>query len=52
MSPSTRGIIYIVTGQKFVEGACCSAAGVKRCMPDISITMLSDVSVSFLSGWQ
>lgn len=45
MSPSTRGIIYIVTGQKFVEEACRSAASVKRCMPDIPITVLSDMPV-------
>jgi hypothetical protein len=29
MSPSTRGIIYIVTGQKFVEEACRSAVSAK-----------------------
>lgn len=34
MSPSTRGIIYIVTGQKFVEEACRSAAGVMRLCVD------------------
>lgn len=45
MSTSTRGIIYIVTGQKFLEEACRSAASVKRCMPDIPITILSDVPV-------
>ena len=43
MSSPSRGIIYIVTGQKFVDEACLSAASVKRCMPDIPITLFSDV---------
>jgi len=45
MSSLTRGIIYIVTGQKFVEEACCSAASVKNCMPDIPITLFSNISI-------
>lgn len=45
MSAPSRGIIYIVTGQKFVEEACRSAASVKRCMPDIPITIFSDISI-------
>jgi len=43
MSSPSRGIIYIVTGQKFVEEACLSAASVRQCMPDIPITVFSDV---------
>lgn len=43
MSSPSRGIIYIVTEQKFVDEACLSAASVKRCMPDIPITLFSDV---------
>jgi hypothetical protein len=46
MSSPSRGIIYIATGQKFVEEACRSAASVKNCMPDISITIFSDVAQS------
>ncbi len=42
MSSPSRGIIYIVTGQKFVNEACRSAASVKRWMPDVPITMFSD----------
>ena len=46
MNPPTRGIIYIVTGQKFADEACRSAASVKRCMPDIPITIFSDVPIA------
>ena len=35
MSSLSRGIIYIVTGQKFLDEAIQSATSVKRCMPDI-----------------
>jgi len=45
MSSPSRGIIYIVTGQKFVEEACRSAASVKKCMPDIPITLFSNISI-------
>jgi hypothetical protein len=45
MSSSTRGVIYIVTGKKFVEEACLSAVSVKQCMPDIPITIFSDLPV-------
>ena len=45
MSSPSRGIIYIVTGQKFVEEACRSAASVKKCMPDIPITLFSDLPI-------
>jgi hypothetical protein len=45
MSSPSRGIIYIVTGQQFIDEACLSAASVKRCMPDIPITILSDSTV-------
>jgi hypothetical protein len=43
MSSPSRGIIYIVTGRKFVDEACRSAASVKHCMPDLPITIFSDV---------
>lgn len=46
MSFPSRGIIYIVTGQKFVEEACRSAASVKQCMPDILITICSDIPLN------
>jgi len=46
MSSPSRGIIYIVTGQSFVDEACVSAASVKRCMPDIPITVFTDVAQS------
>lgn len=46
MSSPSRGIIYIVTGQKFLDEACLSAASVKKCMPNIPITLLSDVPLS------
>ena len=36
MSSPHRGIIYIVTGQKFIDEACRSAASVKKCMPDVA----------------
>lgn len=45
MGSSTRGTIHILTGQKFVEEACRSAVSVKRCMPDIPISILTGVSV-------
>ena len=45
MSSSSRGVVYIVTGQKFVEEACLSAASVKKCMPYIPITIFSDVPI-------
>jgi len=45
MSSLSRGVIYIVTGQQFVDEACLSAGTVKRCMPDVPITILSDVPV-------
>ena len=45
MSSQSRGIIYIVTGQKFVDEACRSAASVKKCMPDIPLTIYSDLSI-------
>jgi len=45
MSSSHRGIVYIVTGQKCVAEACRSAASVKKCMPDIPITIFSDVPI-------
>lgn len=43
MSSPSRGVIYIVTGQKFVHEACRSAASVRQCMPHIPITLFSDV---------
>ena len=45
MSSPHRGIIYIVTGQKFIDQACCSAASIKKCMPDVPITIFADVPI-------
>lgn len=45
MSSPSRGIIYIVTGQKFVDEACRSATSVKKCMPDIPIALFSNISI-------
>lgn len=42
MSSKSKGIIYIVAGQKFADEACCSAVSVKKCMPDIPITIFAD----------
>jgi hypothetical protein len=38
--------MFIVTGQKFVEEACRSAASVRQWMPDIPITMFADRPLS------
>jgi hypothetical protein len=46
MIAPSRGIIYIVTGKKFVDEALQSAASVKQCMPDIPITLFADVPLS------
>ncbi len=42
MSSKSKGIIYIVTRQKFADEACCSATSVKKTMPDIPITIFAD----------
>ncbi len=41
-----RGIIYIVTGQQYVDEAKRSATSAKICMPEIPITIFSDIPVS------
>jgi hypothetical protein len=45
MSSPHRGIIYIVSGQKFIDQACRSAASIKKCMPDVPITIFADVPI-------
>jgi hypothetical protein len=40
----SRGIIYIVTGQKHATEAWGSAVSVKQCMPEIPIAIFSDIS--------
>jgi hypothetical protein len=42
----TRGIVYIATGQKYVEEAAVSARSAKEHMPDIPITLYSDVDTA------
>ncbi len=38
----SKGIIYIVAGQKYIDEACQSASSVKRYMPELPITIFSD----------
>jgi len=38
-----RGIIYIATGQKSVDEACASALRAKQCMPELPITLITDL---------
>ena len=43
----SKGVVYIATGQKFIDEACNSAASVKRVMPNIPLTIFcNDGSVS------
>lgn len=44
MSSPSRKTTYRATGQKLVEEAWRSAASVKKCMSDISITLFSNIS--------
>ena len=38
----SRGLVYIATGEKFVEETLISAESVKQQMPDINITLMTD----------
>ena len=42
----TKGLIYIATGQKSVEEACVSALRAKQCMPELPITLITDLRIS------
>lgn len=46
MNDGTRGIVYIATGEEFVEEARISAESAKAVMPDIPITLFTDVDTS------
>ncbi len=46
MRSKSKGIIYIVTGRECVDEAFLAAASVKNCMPNIPITLFSDVPLS------
>ena len=39
----SRGIIYIATGRKFIEEALMSLTSVKKHMPDVPVSLFSDV---------
>ena len=41
----TKGIIYIATGKQFVDEAIVSAASLKKHMPNLPITLFSDLDV-------
>jgi hypothetical protein len=40
----SRGVVYIATGKQFVDEALISAASVKRHMPDIGISLFTDLN--------
>lgn len=40
-----KGIVYIATGEQFVQEATISAGSVKEVMPDVSITLLTDQKI-------
>lgn len=42
----SEGVIYVATGQKYIDEACCSASSVKEKMPFLKITIFSDRFVS------
>jgi hypothetical protein len=42
----SRGIIYIATGQKSVEEACASALRTKQCIPELPITLITDLQIN------
>jgi len=42
----THGLIYIATGQKWLDEALISAASAKQHMPDLPITLFTDLHVS------
>ncbi|MCS4047520.1 hypothetical protein GGQ04_002668 [Salinibacter ruber] len=41
-----KGIIYVASGQAFIEEACSSAESVRRHMPDVPITLFTHQRVS------
>jgi hypothetical protein len=41
-----KGIIYVASGQAFIEEACSSAESVRRHMPDIPITLFTHRGIS------
>jgi hypothetical protein len=43
--PESRGIVYIATGNQFVTEARVSARTVLERMPDVNITLITDISV-------
>ena len=40
----TRGVIYVATGRKFVEEALISVRSVKEHMPDLPVTLFTDMA--------
>ncbi|TKJ17510.1 hypothetical protein CEE44_03165 [Candidatus Woesearchaeota archaeon B3_Woes] len=41
----TRGVIYIATGEKYINEVLVSAASLKKHMPDLPVTLFSDLDV-------
>jgi hypothetical protein len=41
----SRGVVYIATGQKSVEEACASALRTKQCMPELPISLITDLRI-------
>ncbi len=46
MNKKTKGVIYIATGEKCVNEALVSAASLKRYMPDLPVTLFSDIHIA------
>lgn len=44
MKDESRGVLYAVTGESNLAETLFSAASLKRCMPELSITLVTDVS--------
>ncbi len=45
MKKTTKGVIYIATGEKYINEVLVSAASLKKHMPNLSITLFSDLDV-------
>ncbi len=45
MKKTTKGVIYIATGEKYIEEALISATSLKKHMPNLSVTLFSDIDV-------
>lgn len=45
MKKKTKGVIYIATGKNYVNEVLVSAASLKKHMPDLSVTLFSDLDV-------